>query len=250
MAAGALRIGCSSWSIPRTHAQRFPGAGTHLERYARVFDAVEIDTTFYRLPRRSTWERWAATVPEGFRFAIKAPREITHERRLQDVQPALGRFLADARTLGPKLGPILIQLPPSLAFDAVAAKAFFDSLQKMHDGAVVCEPRHATWFDPAALRLLTAANVACAASDPPPAAGAASPAGWSGLAYYRLHGRPRRYYSAYGPGLLAALVPTLIEQMHAAEVWCIFDNTASGAAIPDALALADLIERERGRGGD
>ncbi|MFB3816966.1 MAG: DUF72 domain-containing protein [Candidatus Methylomirabilales bacterium] len=240
MISRGLRIGCASWSLPRACAERFPPEGTHLERYAGVLNAVEINTTFHRLPRRTTWERWASAVPEAFRFAVKAPREITHVRRLQDCEAPLHGFLEDARVLGERLGPILIQLPPSLAFDAAAAAAFFDVFRTLHRGPVACEPRHASWFDPAATRLLAAAGVARVAADPEPVPGAGTPGGWSGLAYYRQHGSPRRYYSAYGAAALAALAPALIARARHAEVWCIFDNTAAGAATGDALALAGI----------
>ncbi len=203
---------------------------------------METNTTFRRVPRLSTLERWAAAVPERFRFAVKAPREITHERRLQDVRAPLSRFVREVHALGPKLGPILIQLPPALGLDVTVAEAFFDLLRTLHEGGVVCEPRHPSWFEPAADRLLASARVARAATDPEPAPGGAVPGGWPGRVYYRLHGSPRRYYSAYAPTCLAALGPVLVQHAGAAEVWCIFDNTAAGAAIGDALALAELLE--------
>src|SRR5690349_20087775 len=118
-------VGCAGWSIPKEHAGLFPAAGSHLERYAARFAAVEINSSFYRPHRPGTYARWAATVPEGFRFAVKMPREITHRRRLVGAVELLDRFLDEARALGDKLGPLLVQLPPKLTFAGDVARAFF-----------------------------------------------------------------------------------------------------------------------------
>ena len=128
------RIGTAGWSIPKQHAAAFPASGSHLERYAQRFNAVEINSSFYRPHRRATYERWAATVPEDFAFAVKAPRAITHDARLTDAEPALDRFLGEATGLGGKLGPLLFQLPPSFAFDPRTARAFLKMLRARHDG--------------------------------------------------------------------------------------------------------------------
>src|SRR5688572_19432683 len=117
MTASEFRIGCAGWSIPREHAAEFPVEGTHLQRYAQRFPAVEINSSFYRPHRPETYARWAASTPDGFRFAVKVPREITHTRRLREVDEPLERFLAEAGALGEKLGPLLVQLPPSLQFE-------------------------------------------------------------------------------------------------------------------------------------
>lgn len=243
MRAQDLRIGCVSWSIPRAAAAEFPGAGSHLERYAARLSAVEIDTSFYRPHRPTTYARWAASVPAAFRFAVKLPRTITHERRLVDIDEPLDRFLGEVAALGPKLGPLLVQLPPSLAFERSTARSFYERLRRRFAGAVVCEPRHPTWFDAEAERLLLDVEVARVGADPAPravpAAQASAPGGWPGLVYLRLHGAPKIYHSAYAPQQLDALAGTLAD-LHrgGTPAWCIFDNTAAGAAPEDALALA------------
>src|SRR4051794_10397874 len=112
-----VRIGTAGWSIPKAYAAPFPPSGSHLERYGAVFNAVEINSSFYRPHRIATYERWAATVPEDFRFAIKVPKSVTHERRLKDTGDLLDQFVSEVTGLGPKLGPLLVQLPPSLAFE-------------------------------------------------------------------------------------------------------------------------------------
>lgn len=236
--SGAPRIGTAGWSIPKQHAAAFPAGGSHLERYARRFNAVEINSSFYRPHRRATYERWAASVPEGFAFAVKAPRAITHDARLAGCTPALERFLDEAAGLGSKLGPLLFQLPPSFAFDARKARAFLKALRARHAGAVVWEPRHASWFTRRAEDLLAGYRVARVAADPAVAAAAAEPGGWDGLTYFRLHGAPRVYYSDYGAEAIARYARRMT-----AHAWCIFDNTALGAATANALALSDAIAR-------
>jgi len=233
------RIGTAGWSIPARFADAFPGHRSHLERYARRFDAAEINSSFHRPHRPATYARWAGSVPDGFRFAIKLPKEITHTKRLVDVEPALDRFAAETAGLGDRLGPVLVQLPPKLPFDPETADRFFRALRARSPGPIVCEPRHPSWFEPDADALLTALEVARVAADPAPVPRAAEPGGWPGLAYYRLHGAPRTYYSPYEAPALDALARRV--RTHAEPVWCIFDNTASGAASGNALELAEQL---------
>jgi hypothetical protein len=108
-----LRLGTAGWAIPRAVASAFPAEGAGLERYAARFNAVEINASFYRSPRPGTYERWARITPAGFRFAMKAPRTITHHAKLAGCEGAMARFLSEVSGLGEKLGPILVQLPPS-----------------------------------------------------------------------------------------------------------------------------------------
>lgn len=244
MPANLLRIGTAGWSIPKPHASSFPPEGSHLRRYSGRLCAVEINSSFYRPHRPATYQRWAASVPPGFLFAVKVPREITHARRLTDSAEPLDRFLAEVQELGERLGPLLIQLPPSLAFDEAIARAFFDGFRRRFDGQAVCEPRHASWFTDPAETLLARFRVARVAADPSPVPGAlasraSSPGGWAGLVYYRLHGSPRIYYSGYDASYLAALARAVGEASQ--ECWCIFDNTAAGEAAHDALALLRCV---------
>ncbi len=232
-----VRIGCAGWSIPKEQASQFPADGSHLERYAARLNAVEINTSFYRPHRPATYARWAASVPDDFRFAVKVPRSITHEHRLEDVAELLDRFLAEAGALEGKLGPLLVQLPPSLVFRAAVARAFFTAIRERFQGLVACEPRHATWFKPSAEELLLDFQMARVAADPAAVPAAAEPGGWKGLVYYRLHGSPQMYYSTYPDAVLTRLAANLPERAATSEVWCIFDNTALGAATVNALDL-------------
>lgn len=236
-----LRIGTAGWSIPRQHGAAFPGEGTHLARYARQLCAVEINSSFYRPHRPATYARWAASVAPGFRFAVKVPREITHDRRLLDAAAPLGRFLAEVGALGDRLGPLLVQLPPSLRFDEALVGTFFSGLRAGFHGHVVCEPRHASWFTDDVDALLTRHAVARVAADPATVPRAARPGGWPGLVYHRLHGSPQMYYSAYSAGQIGTMADVLRNApVQAAERWCIFDNTALGEATGNALALNAL----------
>jgi uncharacterized protein YecE (DUF72 family) len=233
-------VGCAGWALPKEHAAAFPKVGTHLTRYAACLPAVEINSSFYRPHRPTTYERWAASVPDGFHFAVKVPRAATHERRLTDVDKVLDRFLSEVTHLGEKLGPLLVQLPPSLPFAETVAGSFFETLRARFAGAVVLEPRHPSWFGPAADPLITGFKVARVAADPAVVPAAAEPAGWDRLVYYRLHGSPKMYYSAYADDYLAALTSRLKQAARSAAVWCIFDNTAEGAATANALAVRGM----------
>jgi uncharacterized protein YecE (DUF72 family) len=230
-------VGCAGWSIARAHAEAFPEPGTHLERYARRFPAVEINSSFYRPHRPQTYVGWAAATPPAFRFAVKLPRAITHTRRLRDSKDLLERFLTEAGHLGEKLGPILVQLPPSLRFEEAVAQEFFADLRARFVGEVVCEPRHASWFTPEVDDLLVTAQIARVAADPAPVLASARPGGWPGLVYYRLHGSPVMYESDYDASALEALAQAVRAAAGTATVWCIFDNTALGAATVNALDL-------------
>lgn len=233
-----IRIGTAGWSLPAALADVFPPGSSHLARYAARLDATEINSSFYRPHRPATYARWAGTVPVTFRFAVKLPRAITHERRLVDCDERLDRFLAEAGSLGAALGPILVQLPPSLRFQHEVAAAFLSGMRERYAGDVVCEPRHASWFDKEAGALLGALRVARVAADPALAEGAAEPGGWPGLAYYRLHGTPQIYRSPYPSDALDTIARRLAAHHDAGvPAWCVFDNTAAGHAPADALAL-------------
>jgi uncharacterized protein YecE (DUF72 family) len=233
----AISIGCAGWSISRDHAPAFPEGGTHLERYAQRLPAVEINSSFYRPHRPATYARWAASAPDGFRFAVKVPREITHTRRLRDCGEPLDRFLSEVEALGEKLGPLLVQLPPTLRFGPALVQAFFGLVRARFGGSVVCEPRHRSWFTAQAEQLLDTMRVARVAADPALVPEAALPGGWAGLVYYRLHGSPVMYESTYDGPYLERLSLLLRESGKAAPTWCIFDNTALGAATANALWL-------------
>jgi uncharacterized protein YecE (DUF72 family) len=232
-----IRTGTAGWSIPRAAAAAFPGDGTHLQRYARVLSGAEINSSFHRPHARSVYEKWAAMTPADFRFAVKLPRTITHDAQLKRTRPLLEKLFGEIAGLGDRLGPLLIQLPPSLAFNLRTARTFLDLLRDRHGGTAVCEPRHETWFSEAAERVLVDYRIARVAADPSRIELAKVPGGWPGIVYYRLHGSPRKYWSRYPPERIAAWERSLRMAPAGADAWCVFDNTASGAAIENALEL-------------
>jgi uncharacterized protein YecE (DUF72 family) len=237
--AGAPRrlVGCAGWSLRQEHAPDFPAGGSHLARYAAVFPAVEINSSFYRPHRPQTYARWAASVPDDFRFSVKLPRTVTHEHKLAGVDELLDRFVQEAGELGPKLGCVLVQLPPGGAFDAAVAAGFLARLRERFRCMLALEARHPTWFGPAASDLLRANGVTRVQADPPagqPGAHVATTA----ASYLRLHGTPDIYYSSYPPAFLHEVAARIGRGLaKGADVWCIFDNTALGAAVPNALAV-------------
>ncbi len=239
---GDIHLGVAGWNIRREHAHRVPTEGSHLQRYASLFNAVEINSCFYRPHRLATYERWAASVPDHFRFAVKLPKVITHQARLAGVVPELERFIGETAGLGTKLGPILVQLPPSFAFDARVASTFLTELRSRFDGSVVIEPRHESWFTGAVEEMLIKYRVARVAADPARVPAAAEPGGYDRIVYIRLHGSPRIYYSAYPAEWLEGLA-RIIEDKAARGIptWCIFDNTALGAATADAVAIKSFL---------
>ena len=233
------RIGTAGWTIPALEAGRFPAEGSSLERYSAVFDCAEINSSFHRSHRPDTWRRWAQSVPPGFRFSAKLPKAITHSRRLADCEDLVAQALTEMAALGEALEILLVQLPPSLAFEPAVAGAFFDGLRGRWDRGIACEPRHPSWFENGADALLDGFRVARVAADPAKVPAAAAPGGWRGLAYYRLHGSPVVYRSSYDDGRLEAYSARIAEERGPA--WCIFDNTASSAATGDALKLKRLM---------
>ena len=240
MKPASIHIGCAGWTIPKAYNEYFPATGSHLERYASRFNAVEIDSSFYRSNKPSTYQRWAEAVPDYFRFAVKIPKQITHVSRLQDIN-LIKRFLEEVSGLGDKLGPFLVQLPPSLSFDEEIAKTFCAEFRRLFKVKVFCEPHHNSWFTAQADELLARFLVARVAADPAPTPSGGKPGGWNGLAYFRLHGSPKKYYSAYTYEQLKSIAKSVKEPAGSAETWCIFDNTAAGAAIPNSLALSELL---------
>lgn len=239
-----IRIGTAGWSIASAHRGLFDEGQSTLARYATLFDATEINSSFYRPHRRETYARWAETVPAHFRFSVKLPRTITHETGLRGALPLLDDFLAQAGGLGTRLGCLLVQLPPSLAFDARVAGTFFAGLRRRWPGSVACEPRHASWFAPRVDALWQRHAIARVAADPAPVADAAEPGGHAGLRYWRWHGSPRIYYGAYDADALAALATRVRAGLAArAQAWVVFDNTAHGHATPNAADFQGLVRR-------
>ncbi|CAH0132758.1 DUF72 domain-containing protein [Stenotrophomonas lactitubi] len=238
-----VRVGCAGWSLPADVAHAFATGDSVLQRYASRFPIVEINTSFYRPHQPATYARWAASVPHGFRFSVKMPQAISHVARLRGAAPLLDPFLHAVGNLGDRLGALLLQLPPSLAYDGRTASAFFRALRRRSAVRVACEPRHPSWFDAKADALLDDHDIARVAADPASIAGADQPGGARHWSYWRWHGHPRAYYSAYPASELCRLAAAATQAAALGEVWVILDNTAHGHAVPNALQLRTLLEQ-------
>ncbi|MUV15239.1 DUF72 domain-containing protein [Noviluteimonas gilva] len=237
-----IRIGCAGWSIATRHAALFGDGHSALARYATRFSVVEVNSTFYRRHRPDTYVRWAEAVPRAFRFSVKLPKAITHDARLVGSGSAIRAFAQETAGLGAKLGGVLVQLPPSLAFDARVAGTFFRQLRAAFDVPIACEPRHSSWFEPRVDALWERHVVARVSADPPVPEGAGAPGGAGRWSYFRLHGAPVMYYSAYEDARLAEIARALRAIARPRRpAWCIFDNTAHSHAIEDAARLQSLL---------
>jgi uncharacterized protein YecE (DUF72 family) len=238
------RIGCAGWSLPRAVLAEFPREGSHLQRYAARLNCAEINSSFYRAHQRSTYARWADSVPADFRFSVKLPRAITHDARLRGVAKDLDAFLDQASALGDRLGCLLVQLPPSFAFERATVARFLGMLRRRYAGPVAIEPRHASWFTPAVDAVLVQHRTGRVAADPAVVPAAAHPGGDPACVYLRLHGSPRMYFSVYAEGWLRQLARRVrAARTTAASCWCVFDNTAHGGAIPNALRMRSLLQK-------
>jgi uncharacterized protein YecE (DUF72 family) len=234
-------VGTAGWALPTAERHLFDDGVSNLARYASRFDGVEINSSFHRRHRPDTWARWADSVPDDFRFSVKLPKTITHVHRLQDCDDLIDEFADDTRGLGDKFAVVLVQLAPKHAFDALVAEDFFAKLRARVGATIVCEPRHASWFERAVDDLLVQWGVARVAADPAPVPAASCPGGSPAIRYWRLHGSPVIYRSSYDPDAIERYATAMREAASAADAWCIFDNTASSAATRNALDLASAL---------
>jgi len=233
---GRIHLGTSGWAYPHWRRLLYPEGLPErrwLARYAEVFTTVELNATFYRLPTARSVERWRDETPTGFLFACKGSRYLTHMKRLTDVGTGLSRFFAPIRLLGPKLGPVLWQLPPVWkAPDPERLAAFLDALPG--DLSHVFEFRAPGWYDERVLRVLDARGVALCEHDllPPP------PRATGTIRYLRFHGS-REHGGRYGKAKLRPVARRLLDEPH--DAWVYFNNDLGGAALADALDLSELI---------
>lgn len=164
---GRVRLGTQGWNYTAWLGAFYP-SGTRptdfLSIYARAFDTVEVDSTFYAIPATTTFESWAARTPAHFTFALKLPQAITHEKRLRDAEEETALFVSRARVLGPKLGPILLQMGPDFGIDELPALAtYLATLPR--DLRFAIEFRQRSWIVPEVAELLTEHRVSLALSD-------------------------------------------------------------------------------------
>jgi uncharacterized protein YecE (DUF72 family) len=235
-----LSVGTSGFSYAEWKGPFYPAeiaAADMLAFYAARLPAVEINNTFYRLPRRSVLEGWAAQVPEGFRFAVKASQRITHQKRLKDAGDETRYLLDVTQALGPRLGVILFQLPPNLKIDLARFDRFLELLPEGTRAAF--EFRHASWLDPSVLERLRARACAWVVNDDEEG-GAPDCLVTAPFAYLRLR-RP-----AYERAELAAWA-TRLGARDLAEAFVFFKHEDAGAGPRLAAQFLEVAERAEQR---
>ena len=236
------RIGTSGFSYAGWRGVFYPPdlpSGEWLAFYAREFATVELNVTFYRTPRESTYRGWAQAVGEDFAFVLKAPRLITHIKRLADCRESLERFLAPTAPLAARLALVLLQLPPGLRFDAPLLDGFLDQLPRGFP-PLAWEPRHRSFADEAALAWFRERRQSLVVADsggryPTIQAFTAPPA------YLRFHGPAGLYASPYSDGQLAEHLAWTDENVPPhTTVYAFFNNDAGGHAVANARTLRAL----------
>jgi uncharacterized protein YecE (DUF72 family) len=253
-----LRVGCSGWNYRSWRGRFYPPdlpVARWLEHYAGVFDTVEVNNTFYRLPEAGTFASWRAQTPRGFLAAIKASRFLTHIKRLRDPQEPLERLLTRASALGTSFGPVLYQLPSSFHRDMDRLAGFLQALPRHPTPGArrrvrhVIEFRHASWYEPEVFQLLARFDVGLCLHDKSDSAIDAPFVGpW---AYVRFHGTNGHYHGSYSDKALARWAARLAEQwQEGREVYAYFNNDPDAVAPGDALRLRRTLERLTGNRAD
>jgi uncharacterized protein YecE (DUF72 family) len=240
---GRICIGTSGWHykhwVGNFYPPRLPSSRM-LTHYIQHFDTVEVNNTFYKLPARTSLEVWRDSTPPGFQFAVKASRFLTHMRKLNNAEYGLNRFLDAVDVLGPKLGPILFQLPPNWELDVDRLAAFLSLLPAHHRYAF--EFRNPTWNTPEIYGMLAKHNVAYCIFD---LAGYLSPFEVTAdFTYVRLHGPGGKYQGTYSDAALAEWAEKIDKwNRKFAFVYVYFDNDQAGYAPQDALRLKVLCQQ-------
>ena len=240
-ANGNIHVGCSGWVYRHWKGAFYPAGLSQkrwFEHYASEFDTVEINASFYRLPLASTFDKWREQAPPGFRYAVKVNRFITHMKKLLDCEEATDQFIALVRSLGPTLGPLLYQLPPSLHKNLERLDAFVSRLPT--DLEQVMEFRHRSWYEEDVLALLDRHGIGFVTHD---LVGLKSPRWASGrTAYVRFHGTGGKYRGRYSDDQMRNWADWLIGQRAAGRsAWAYFNNDIGGDAIADARNLKGMV---------
>lgn len=237
-----LFIGTSGWNYDEWKAGFYAGLrrADRLPHYARQFDAVEVNATFYRLQNPETLAHWRDETPDHFRFAIKGNRYLTHNKKLKDPREPIRLERDNTRPLAPKLSAVLWQLPGNLDKNMERLRGFCEALREWNEARHVVEFRHTSWFDEETAECLDAHGIGSCQSD------AADWPMWDavtgGLVYIRLHGHTRTYASRYAtPSLKRWASSIRLWQKEGKPVHVYFDNTADGAAPRDAMKLRSML---------
>jgi uncharacterized protein YecE (DUF72 family) len=236
-----IRIGCSGWNYRHWRGRFYPEGLPQkrwFEFYAEHFDTVEINNSFYRLPKAETFEKWRDQAPPGFCYAVKANRFLTQAKKLKDCEEPLGRMMAPVRALGDRLGPILYQLPPRFRINLERLEDFLKLAPK---GAIsVFEFRDRSWYAPETFALLDRYGASFCVHD---MAGSASERIAVGpIAYVRFHGGAGKYWGRYADESLVSWVDWMVAQAKSGRpVWAYFNNDIDAHAIDDAQTLKAMI---------
>lgn len=232
------RIGTAAWTIPSEFKKSFPEEGSHLERYSKVFNCVEINSSFNKIHLPRTYEKWALLTPPDFEFCIKLHRSFTHDCALKPSASKLKENLRDINNLGNKWKVLLLQFPGKMQFDANNMARFYEQIRKSFDGAIVLEPRNLSWLNPDSRKLMHQFKVSKVIADPERCPHKTKNIlATAGITYTRLHGGPIIYRSSYSQSFLKKLSGELKGQQNP---WVIFDNTSLGAATGNALKLQGI----------
>lgn len=236
-----IRIGTSGWHYQHWIGRFYPEKlrkDKWLEYYAQHFDTVEINNTFYHLPREQTMLNWHDRVPAGFLFAVKASRYITHVKKLTDPEESIRRFFELADLLKRRLGPILYQLPPSQHKDLEKLDAFIKAIPRRNHA--VFEFRHRSWYDEDTFDLMNKRGVALCVHDLGDAAPPRVVTG--GMVYVRFHGTNGRYQGNYPDSMLQDWADWMRAQApHVRAVYAYFNNDISGHALNNARTLKQIM---------
>jgi uncharacterized protein YecE (DUF72 family) len=243
MGLGGLRVGCSGWEYTHWRGTFYPPGVPRtrwFEYYASVFDTVEINNTFYRLPEEETFAAWAARAPRGFEYAVKASRYLTHMKKLRDPEEPLDRLFTRMRPLRRRLGPVLYQLPPGWKLDRARLEHFLQALPR--GTRHVLEFRDPSWYAPDVLERLAQRGVSLCLHDMQGSASGRQRIG--PLVYVRFHGPSGTYQGGYSERRLAGWAEWLHAQRAAgADVYAYFNNDLGGHAPRDAVTLRRFLER-------
>lgn len=235
-------MGCSGWSYGDWAGRFYPRdlqTSGWFQYYSKHFNTVELNNTFYHIPRQTTIDRWSRQAPEGFVYAVKAHRSITHIRRLKAVEQQVRLFSNLVAGLSAHLGPVLYQLPPGLHKDIALLSNFLDTLPDGLQATV--EFRHKGWYKDSVLDLLKGHGVALCLHD---MSGSAAPrVVTAGFIYIRFHGPSGRYRGSYTDQALAEWARWISSQKGIQAVYAYFNNDIEGHAVSNAMTLKSLLER-------
>jgi uncharacterized protein YecE (DUF72 family) len=242
MRRGQARVGCSGWQYKHWRGDFYAAdlpVSRWFDHYARQFDTVEINNSFYRLPERATFAAWGRLAPTGFTFAVKASRFLTHMKKLKDPDEPIDRMFTRMRALGPHLGPVLYQLPPGWKVDVERFSRFLAALPP--DAPHVVEFREPSWYAPEIRALMERRHVSMCLHDMPGSATGRDRVG--PIVYVRFHGGTSKYGGGYTLDRLRDWAGWLNTQCDAgADVYAYFNNDVGGHAPRDAATLKRAME--------